>query len=163
MFNLNPNIAYKINEYTSLAVGLDYYRVIEATTDTQGVDLSGDGDDVGWNAAFMYVVNRWSFGLSYQSEVNVEIDGEFDATQSFGFKVNSISELKFPDTLRLGIRYQANEKLAVEFDFDRTGWSAFDEIVVISADDVPAAGISAGSVLAVTTNNWSDTNSYHNL
>lgn len=161
MLNLNPNMAYRFNERASFAVGLDYYRVIDAITDSQGVGLSGDGDDVGWNAAFMYVVNRWSFGLSYQSDVKVKINGEFDATQSFGFKVDSISELKFPDILRLGVRYQANEKLAVEFDFDRTGWSAFDEIVVISAGDVPAAGISAGSVLAVTTNNWHDTNSYH--
>ncbi len=161
MFNLNPNIAYKINEHASFALGLDYYRVMDATTDTQGVSLSGDGDDLGWNAAFMYVVNRWSFGLSYQSRVTVKIDGEFDATQSFGFKVNSKSELDFPDILRLGVRYQASEKFAVEFDYDRTGWSTFDEIVVISAGDVPAAGISAGSVLAVTTNNWNDASSYH--
>ena len=161
MFNLNPNIAYKINERSSFAVGIDYYRIIKATTDTQGIGLSGDGDDVGWNAAFMYVLNRWSFGASYQSRVTVKIDGKFDATQSFGFKVNSKSELNFPDIFRLGVRYQASEKLAVEFDFDRTGWSAFDEIVVISAGDVPAAGISAGGVLATTTNNWNDTNSYH--
>ena len=161
MFNLNPNIAYKINEHASFAVGMDYYRIIEATTDTQGIGLSGDGDQVGWNAAFMYVLNRWSFGASYLSRVTVKIDGEFDATQSLGFKVNSKSELNFPDIFRLGVRYQASEKLAVEFDFDRTGWSAFDEIVIISAGDVPAAGISEGSVLAVTMNNWRDTNSYH--
>lgn len=161
MLNLNPNISYRINTNASLAVGLDYYMVTEAITNTQGVDLSGDGDDLGWNAALMYVLDRWSFGLSYQSRVTVKLDGEFDATRSFGFKVNSKSELDFPDIFRIGARYQANEKLAIEFDFDRIGWSAFDEIVVISAEDVPAAGISAGSVLTVTTNNWHDTNSYH--
>lgn len=161
MFNLNPNIAYRINEYTSIAVGLDYYRVRDATSDTQGIYLSGDGSDLGWNAAFMYVLNRWSFGLSYQSAVEVELDGEFDATRVLGFKVNSKTDLDFPDILRLGLRYEVTEKLAIEFDYDRTGWSAFDEIVVRSADSVPAAGITKGSVLAVTTNNWHDTNSYH--
>ena len=161
MFNLNPNMSYRINERASVAVGLDYYRVRDATSDTQGIGLSGDGDDLGWNAAFMYVVNRWSFGVSYLSAVEVELDGEFDATKVLGFKVDSETELNFPDILRLGVRYQATEKLAVEFDFDRTGWSAFDEIVVKSADTVPAIGISSGDVLAVTTNNWDNANSYH--
>lgn len=161
MVNLNPNIAYKIDERSSFAVGIDYYRINKATIDTQGISISGDGDDIGWNVAFMYVLNKWSFGASYQSNVTVKIDGQFDATESFGFKVNSNSELDFPDIFRLGVRYQASEKLAVEFDYDRTGWSAFDEIVVISAGDQQGAGISTGDILAVTSNNWNDTNSYH--
>jgi len=161
MFNLNPNISYRINERASIAAGLDYFRVRDATSDTQGIGLSGDGDDLGWNAAFMYVLDRWSFGLSYMSAVDVELDGEFDATKVFGFKVDSKTELNFPDIFRLGVRYQATERLAVEFDFDRTGWSAFDEIVVKSADSVPTAGISSGDTLAVTTNNWDNANSYH--
>jgi len=161
MFNLNPNISYRINERASIAAGLDYYRVRDATSDTQGIGLSGDGDDLGWNAAFLYVLDRWSFGFSYLSAVEVELDGEFDASKVFGFKVDSKTELDFPDIFRLGVRYQATEKLAVEFDFDRTGWSAFDEIIVKSAGSVPAAGISSGDTLAVTTNNWDDANSYH--
>jgi long-chain fatty acid transport protein len=161
MFNLNPNLSFRFNERVSFAAGLDYYRVRDATSDTQGVRLSGDGDDLGWNTALMLVFDRWSFGLSYQSAVKVKIDGEFDATRALGFRVDSQTELEFPDILRLGARYKVNEKLAVEFDFDRTGWSTFDEIVVKSADNVPAAGIPSGSVLATTTNNWDDTNSYH--
>jgi len=161
MFNLNPNIAYRVSERASFATGLDYYRVRDATSDTQGVRLSGDGDDLGWNAAWMYVLDQWSFGLSYQSAVKVKIDGEFDATPVFGFQVDSRTALEFPDILRFGFRYQVNEKLAVELDVDRTGWSSFDKIVVKSAGNVPAAGISSGDVLVTTTNNWSDTYSYH--
>lgn len=161
MFNLNPNISYRITKHASIAAGLDYYRVLKAISDTQDIGLSGKGDNLGWNAAFMYVHDRWSFGLSYHSSVTVELDGVFDATKVLGFKVDTHTELDFPDILRLGVRYQVNEKLAVEFDFDRTGWSAFDEIVVKSAVDLPAAGISTGSILAITKNNWSNTNSYH--
>jgi long-chain fatty acid transport protein len=161
MFNLNPNIAYRINEHASIAVGLDYYWVKDATSDTQGVRLSGDGDDLGWNAALLYVFDRWSFGVSYLSAVKVKIDAEFDATRVLGFKVDATTELKFPDILRLGVRYQATEKIAVEFDFDRIGWSTFDKIVVKSKDNLPAAGISSGSVLAENTNNWRNTNAWH--
>ena len=161
MFNLNPNISYRINEHASLAAGLDYYRVNDAITDTQGLDLNGDGSDFGWNAAFMYVFEQWSLGLSYQSAVKVKINGEFDATKVLGFKVNSKTEIEFPSILRLGVRYRFNDKLAVEFNFNRTEWSTFDETVIKSKDNIPAAGISSGDVLGITTNNWNDTNSYH--
>ena len=161
MFNVNPNISYKINEHFSFATGIDYYRVIETTSDTQGVSLDGNGDGLGWNIALMSIFNQWSFGLSYQSAVKTDINGEFDASQVLGFKVKSKTELEFPDILRLGVRYQVNDKLAIEFDFDQTGWSSFDEIVVKSRDSIAMAGISSGSVLAKTTNNWNDTNSYH--
>ena len=109
----------------------------------------------------LFVFDRWSFGASYQSAVKVKIDAEFDATRILGFKADATTELEFPDILRLGVRYQANEKLAVEFDFDRTGWSTFDKIVVKSKDNLPASGISSGSVLAENTNNWRSTNAYH--
>lgn len=32
MFNLNPNVAYRINEHASIAAGLDYYRVKDVTS-----------------------------------------------------------------------------------------------------------------------------------
>ena len=161
MLNVNPNISYKINEHFSLATGIDYYRVIDTTSDTKGVSLGGNGDGLGWNIALMSIFNQWSFGMSYLSSVKTDINGEFDATQVLGFKVKSKTEIEFPDILRLGVRYQLNDKLAIEFDFDRTGWSSFDEIVVKSRDSVLIAGIPSGSVLAQTTNNWNDTNSYH--
>ncbi|MCU7836633.1 MAG: outer membrane protein transport protein [gamma proteobacterium symbiont of Taylorina sp.] len=161
MFNVNPNISYKINKHFSFATGIDYYRVMETTSDTQGFSLGGDGDGLGWNIALMSVYNQWSFGFSYQSTVKTNINGEFDATQILGFKVNSETIIEFPDILRLGVRYQVNDQFAIEFDFDQTGWSSFDEIVVKSRDSLLVAGISSGSVLAKTTNNWNDTNSYH--
>lgn len=160
MFNVSPNFSYRINEHVSVAAGLDYYTVRDATSDSQGVQLSGDGNAFGWNAAFMYVKDRWSTGLSYQSHVDARIDGDFDASSFLGVKVDSKTELDFPAIFRAGVRYQASADFAIEMDFERTGWSRFDEIVVKSKDALPAAGISEGSTLAVTTNNWSDTNSY---
>jgi long-chain fatty acid transport protein len=93
--------------------------------------------------------------------VKVVIDGEFDARDVLGFKVDSRTELEFPDVFQVGVRYLATPRLALEFDVDRTNWSTFDEILVTSRDAVPALGISPGSELASTTNNWRDSNSYH--
>ena len=67
MFNFNPNLSYNVNDNLSLASGLDIYKVIDATLDTQGVKISGNGESIGWNTALMYVVDRWSFGLAFGS------------------------------------------------------------------------------------------------
>lgn len=161
MVNINPNVAYRLNRHASAAIGIDYYYVDEATSDTQQVELTGDGSDFGWNAAFMYVIEDWSFGLSYRSSVDVEVDGEFDARQVLGFKVDSRTELNFPDFIQMGVRYQASPRLAVEFDIERTNWSKFYHISVQSRDNIAALGISRGTELTNTTNNWRDANSYH--
>ena len=53
--------------------------------------------------------------------------------------------------LQLGIRYAFNPSWAVEFDFERTEWSSFDRIVIISGSPTSPT---------INTNNWEDANAY---
>lgn len=161
MLNINPNIAYKLSENLSIAVGFDFYRVREAVFDTQGIGISSDGSGTGWNMAAMYTDSSWSLGLSYRSAVNVDLDGSFDATSVLGFAVNSESQLNFPGILQLGVRFQVTQLIALEFDIERTNWSSFKSIIVRSTGTVPAAGVVPGTELVRSVNNWQDTHSYH--
>ncbi|MFN2202624.1 MAG: OmpP1/FadL family transporter [Caldilineaceae bacterium] len=161
MLNINPNVSYRLSENFSVAIGMDYYYVPDATSNSQGALLSGDGDSLTWNVALLYSLGSWTLGLSYLAPVNVQIDGSFDARSSLGFKVNTETELAFPGTLQVGARYQVSGNLGLEFDVDRTSWSKFQDIVVVSKDWIPGTGIEAGSELARTTNNWDDTYSFH--
>jgi long-chain fatty acid transport protein len=161
MLNINPNLSYRLSDKLSVAAGLDYYYVRDATSNSQGALLGGDGHGLTWNVAAFYSLGSWTLGLSYLSPVDVQIDGTFDATSSLGFRVNTETELAFPGTLQVGVRHQFSDKLGVEFDVDRTSWSKFRDIVVISKDSVPGAGIEEGGELGRTTNNWDDTYSFH--
>jgi long-chain fatty acid transport protein len=161
MFNINPNIAYSLADNFSIAAGFDYYEVRDAVSDTQAIGVSGDGADTGWNVAALYVLENWGFGLSYRSNVKVQLNGEFDATSLLGFGVDTETQLHFPDMLQIGVSYKAGRQLTLELDVEHTNWSKFKNIVVRSDGSVPSAGIVPGTELVRTENNWRDTYSYH--
>lgn len=145
MVNINPNVSYKFNARTSAAFGVDYYYVKKVKLDTQAVTISGDGDEFGWNAAVLHVHGPWSFGASYRSAVNVPIEGLVNTTAA-------TTELGLPWMLQIGARYQATDKLGIEFDVERTGWKKFNQIIVKSAAN--------GATLVTSTNAWDSANAF---
>lgn len=144
MVNINPNVAYKLGDL-SLAAGLDYYYVQDVNLNTVAADVNGDGSDFGYNLAALFKLGQWNFGASYRSAVAVEIEGKVNTT-------DVRANLDFPSIFQIGVRHQTTDKLAFEFDFDRTGWSTFDRIVISSA--------ASGATLSTSTNNWEDANAY---
>lgn len=130
LININPNIAYRINDNTSLAFGVDYHVVRKLIFNTQALKIEGDGNAFGWNIGLLHSQNDWSFGLSYRSAVSIDLDGSVDATAVLSTKSSASTTLELPDMLQIGARYQVNPQWAVEFDIERTGWSSFDAIEI---------------------------------
>lgn len=148
MLNFNPNFAYRMNENTSLAFGLDFYRVRSVALSTHGNALGGSGNGIGFNLAALHTQGSWSFGAAYRSSVDVDIDGAVGP-------LPAEAEFTFPWMLQVGAKYQPSATWALEFDVERTGWSDFDRIVI----DVKVPGALPGDKI-VSTNNWDDANAY---
>ncbi|MES9994394.1 MAG: OmpP1/FadL family transporter [Candidatus Thiodiazotropha sp.] len=161
----SPSVAYKINDKASVSGGVDYYWMREVIFNgdinagmpgsNPAADLEGDGRGVGFNLGLMVDQGEWSFGASYHSEANIPVEGRVDlpagALPSF-FSNRVDAELRLPWRLQVGVRNQATQKLAVEFDITRTGWSSFDQLLV-DHDQY--------DVNIVTSNNkWEDANAY---
>ncbi|MCU7914778.1 MAG: outer membrane protein transport protein [Candidatus Thiodiazotropha sp. (ex Gloverina cf. vestifex)] len=160
----SPSAAFKINENVSIAGGVDYYWMREVIFDgdvnnplgsNPAADLEGDGRGVGLNLGLIVDQGNWSFGGSYHSEANIPIEGTVDlpagALPSF-FSNNVHADLKLPYRLQVGVRNQTTDKLAIEFDITRTGWSSFDKLVV----DQDQYGVN----IVTSDNNWDDANAY---
>ncbi|MGN4976436.1 outer membrane protein transport protein [Aeromonas sp. 95A] len=100
-FNINPNIAYRINEQFSIGAGinavyakaeLNRYAGILSTQpplnnvpgigyDTNISSLKGDTWGFGWNVGTLYEVNENNrFALTYRSQVDLSFDGDFQGT-----------------------------------------------------------------------------------
>jgi long-chain fatty acid transport protein len=92
---------------------------------------------------------RWTFGGSYHSETRIPVEGTIEAPTA---SANFDAELNLPSRLQLGVRHQTTDKLGLEFDFTRTGWSSFDQLI---ADES-----SYGVNLLTSTNKWDDANAY---
>ncbi len=113
----------------------------------------------GFNFGLLWEATPWlTFGLVYQSEVDLEMEGEFsweNSDQWMAF-VGSLREdplirlamdavgvrgekrvegdvaiaLSMPEHLALGVSVRLTPKLRVNVDYKFTGWSAWDELVI---------------------------------
>ncbi len=111
--------------------------------------LDGTATDVGYNFGVKWKpLKELSFGLAYRSEITLHIDGDanFLATsqagaaaigQSANFtsyysrlrdKSTVTTSITLPDSLAVGVAWQPNDKLTLEFDAERTGWSSLKQL-----------------------------------
>lgn len=146
---VNPNIAYKLNDSMSVAFGVAYVHLRATLEKTVNVilpgpillgdhnfRLSGDGDGWGLNAAALYkMAPNVNVGLSYRSRVKIDVDGDVGLTGGpAATSATGQTSITLPDLIQLGVSYKASDKLTVNADIDYTMWSTYDRIVVTSSN-----------------------------
>ena len=143
----NPNIALKVNDNLSLAVGIDYVH-LRATLEKKvfvvlpgpivlgdhNFRLSGDSDGLGVNAALKYkFTDALHAGLSYRSRIKVDIDGTAELTGGpAATNAPASTSITLPDILQFGVSYRPTDNLIVNVDLEYTWWSTYDRIQVTS-------------------------------
>lgn len=129
--------------------------------------VSEYGDDIGFNAGILFKpTDRIRFGLSYRSDMEVDLEGDAEITQiSTGNaqldaiiatqlppdqRINTV--FPFPSILQGGVAFSPNDNWDVELDIMRTGWSNF-EALAVNFETTPTASF-------VREQNWEDSSSY---
>lgn len=156
MININPNVAYRIDDNTRVAIGIDYYYIDQVKLDSAGTLLHGHGDGIGWNAAFLHRRGPLSMGVAYRSSVTGRVYGSVDATR-LGVPLpvaasSGSTRVAFPGMLQAGVRYRVHERLELEVDLERVGWSRFGRLTVEN-------GTTLGPL--TSDNDWRDTITWH--
>lgn len=146
---VNPNIAYKLNDSTSIAFGVAYVHLgatLEKTVNVilpgpillgdHNFRLSGDGDGWGANAAVLSRISpNLQVGLSYRSRVKIDIKGDVGLSGGpAAASATGQTTITLPDLIQLGVSYKASDRLTLNADLDYTMWSTFDRIVVMSSN-----------------------------
>lgn len=149
MININPNFAYKLDEASSLSIGLMYYDVRELKFNSQGISVNGDGGGLGYSLAYLMKLDNFNVGVSYRSSVKTNLKGTFEASYAGSPPVGATASLEFPSMLQIGVMFQATDTLSAELDIEHTGWNSFDRINI---------DYSAGSTSS--TNNWENSWAY---
>ncbi|MBF4264803.1 long-chain fatty acid transporter, partial [Vibrio anguillarum] len=112
--NLNPNIAYRVNEQLSLAAGINLVYAEAKLTRHKGalavftggsasdnlVGMTGETIALGWNIGSLYEFNQnHRVGFAYRSAVDLDFDdGEFSSYSS-GVATNAVVEGRLKITL----------------------------------------------------------------
>jgi long-chain fatty acid transport protein len=153
-FNLNPVIAYKINDNLSVGVGLQYAfgdvlinRDVKIPSAYLGetianVDMKGDASSaMGFTAGLMYRTDcNLNLGVAYRSEVKFDFKGTATSTGGSALAASSLpagdieASLTTPQQLVVGVSYQATPKLLLSTDFQWVGWSSYDSLKVNFVD-----------------------------
>lgn len=138
--NINPSVAYKVNDQLSIGAGVNYTQ-LDATyrraaympgTGDLNAKLKADGDGWGWNAGLLYKVTPATrIGLSYRSTVKVNVDGDTKITHDVAgliAKRDASSTVKLPDTAIFSVAHDLNNKWQLLADVSWTGWSSIKSL-----------------------------------
>ncbi len=134
--DINPNVAFKLNNDVSVGFGLDY-TILQATLNkllpgNANFRLDGKGEGLGANASIMLKANEaLNLGLTYRSRIKINVEGTADVG-ALGISNSAKTEITLPDLLELGTSYKASEKLRLNADLEYNWWSTYDRLVVQS-------------------------------
>lgn len=137
--NINPSIAYKLNDRVALGFGLNFVK--NETEFKQmaplaaglpiGVPVSIKGDDTafGWNAGLMIQATPSTrVGITYRSKLSFDLEGTQKVSGGPTFDVKA--KLKTPDQVSLAVLHAVDSKLELLADLTWTGWRSIDSIQV---------------------------------
>ena len=151
--NVNPSIAWKVNERLSLGAGVNWMHMTAefsraAPFALPGVGYLGDldatvdmkGDGWGWNIGMIYQLTADTrVGLSYRSRVKIDADGDTTVSnqsvthpaaraQLRNLSADASTSVTLPDTAVLSVAHRLNDQWELLGDVSWTGWSSIKSL-----------------------------------
>jgi long-chain fatty acid transport protein len=177
--NINPSIAYRVNETVSLGLGANwqhldatYKRVASAVgapgpvppsvTVATPVKLTVDDDAWGWNAGALFTVSpSTKVGVSYRSAIQFHTDGKISlygpvAPFNAAGASNVKADIKVPDTFSMAVTQQLSDKWQMLGDVTWTGWSSIPKVDIIRTSNT-VGGQVAGQTAQTLNTDFRDT------
>jgi len=147
--NVNPSVAYKVNERFSIGVGLnwqyikaDYRRAaphpalpLNPNLPDLAAKVKMSGDAWGWNVGLLYQPTQDTrIGLSYRSRIKQKPDGDL-TVRGTGVAIDSPANaaVKLPDTVVFSVVHDLNPRWTLLADVSWTGWSSIPKLDIISS------------------------------
>lgn len=140
--NVNPSVAYRLNEKVSLGFGLNWQKIdatyerlagINAPFSSSVAKLTLSDDAWGWNAGALFTLSpSTKVGLSYRSSIKYKTEGH---TNLNGAWLNdSKASLTLPDTAILSVTQKLSDRWEMLGDISWTGWSSIPKVDILRAN-----------------------------
>jgi long-chain fatty acid transport protein len=175
ILELNPSLAYKISENMSVAMGVRLIysegivksnsadaHAINPAVPSASRDMEGDTIAFGYNLAFAYKpTSDINVAMTYRSNVDLNEEGSAEIiAEPYGVLYNGAAsvEVPLPAALNVAISKTWDDKLTLEFNYERTFWSSYETL------DFKYSGQGNAYVPAAfdrpIAKNWKDTNTF---
>jgi len=130
--NLNPEIAWQVNDKLSVGVGLQYQRLEttvsrDTSPDSRGIYI-GDDDQYGFTFGVLATPTpELKLGLGYRSALDYSLRGDVTKTSTTTGALQSVTpgqvDWTMPEMATLGAAWQADDKMEWAADMRWTRWS----------------------------------------
>jgi long-chain fatty acid transport protein len=160
---LSPSFSYKLSDNFSLGGGvrLVYSDGVVKSTYTVSRDMEGDTLAAGYNLAMLYKApSDINLAATYRSKVNLNEKGnaKLYSGATLVYNGGASVEIPLPATLTIGASKTWNDKLTVEFDWERAYWSAYKELDFEYDSAIPAPLVPYFD--NPVAKNWKDSDTY---
>lgn len=147
--NINPSIAYKVNEKVSVGFGLNWQRMEAEYVRLAGiisapyplsastVRLNVDDDKWGWNAGALFTISPTTkVGVSYRSAIKHKLSGSISmsgpsAALNAANSGSASAEIELPATFIVSATQGLDDRWEMLGDISWTGWSSIDKVDVM--------------------------------
>lgn len=160
---LNPTVAYKINNKMAIALGLRALKSsgIVKSSSTASRDMEGDSFDFGYNLALAYKpTSALEIGVTYRSKVNLEEEG--NAKLYIGdakvYDGGGSVEVPLPAQFNLAVAYTFDSQTSLEVVYEKSFWSAYKTLNFNYISNIPA--ILQPSMDNPINKDWKDTTTF---
>ena len=173
--NINPSLAFKVNDTLSVGAGINYQRISADYLRTisvaplavpggalplqaSSVLFKADDWSWGWNAGLLYKPTPDTrLGISYRSAIRHTVSGSLTtyapapAAAAVGAIGNSgaYARIKLPETLIISAAQRVNAQWEVLGDVSWTGWNSIQDVSIVRSTSVAlprnASGVAGGT------------------
>ena len=159
-YNINPAIAFRVNERLSLGLGVSFMyadaeltRAVNLVSSESTANISGDDWGYGFNLGAIYApANDTRIGITYRSRVVQHLEGTVKFGPALAANNGRISaNLDLPESVSVSAIHYVNEQWELLADISWTRWSQFNELRILNSN---------GTVLSLTPENWHNTMRY---
>jgi len=157
---LNPNVAYKINDKLSIAGGfslmymnLDLKKKLSPAVGSPDFELDGDSWGWGLNAAIQYKPTDWmQAGVTYRSRVSQCVEGDAKVSPNVpaaGLRnTPATGDISLPDMVFAGVNFIVRPDLTIGGGIYWTRWETYNQLQINFEN--PFAGVRTQA----TPKNW---------
>ncbi len=166
-YNINPSIAYRVNEVVSIGGGLnwqrveaDYRRLVNVTTgSTSPLKLTLEDDSWGWNIGALFNISpETKVGVSYRSKVKFHTTGKIDISgPAASNSSDAKADITLPDTFILSLTQKLSDKWEILGDASWTGWGSIPKVDIIRASATQNGFLQSGSLAQTLDTEFRDT------
>lgn len=149
--NLNPSLAYRINDKISVGGGLSYQKmkveyirraavgpVTPLNVAGTSATLSAENDAWGWNVGALFTLSPTTkVGVSYRSSIKHDLKGDLSVSGPAAGASAPLTtgaakaDVELPETFILSVTQHLNEKWEMLGDVSWTGWSSIPKVDIV--------------------------------